>query len=215
MNIDWFFKNLSATVSGESNGFFEAIMYLDAEQLAETYSGLTGLRDRPKVEVQNVGGEYKSNFLSSTSMGLGFIFSQTFDLSDSHLLRALLPGLKMAYPRVTDPAVLKTAQKQRIWMEGTLRNALYILPRGLRCEGRTTALVLEFIQDDIKCTLTLINQYMSSIYRPFITEERMFEEKAELFGYLHSWEEKKIAVSPVKEKIIYHAVMTPIAILRK
>jgi hypothetical protein len=213
MNVDWFFKNLSATVSGESNGFFEAIMYLDAEQLAGTYSGLTGLRERPKVEVQNVGGEYKSSFVSSVSQGP--VFSQTYEISDSHLLRAMVPGLKMAYPRVTDPAVLKTAQKQRIWMEGVLRNALYILPRGLRCEGRTTALVLEFIQNDIKCTLTLLTQYMSSIYRPFITEERMFEEKAELFGYLHSWEEKKIAVSPVKEKIIYHAVMTPIAILRK
>jgi hypothetical protein len=213
MNVDWFFKNLSATVSGESNGFFEAIMYLDAEQLAGTYSGLTGLRERPKVEVQNVGGEYKSSFVSSASQGP--VFSQTYEISDSHLLRAMVPGLKMAYPRVTDPAVLKTAQKQRIWMDGVLRNALYILPRGLRCEGRTTALVLEFIQNDIKCTLTLLTQYMSSIYRPFITEERMFEEKAELFGYLHSWEEKKIAVSPVKEKIIYHAVMTPIAILRK
>jgi hypothetical protein len=213
MNVDWFFKNLSATVSGESNGFFEAIMYLDAEQLAGTYSGLTGLRERPKVEVQNVGGEYKSSFVSSVSQGP--VFSQTYEISDSHLLRAMVPGLKMAYPRVTDPAVLKTAQKQRIWMDGVLRNALYILPRGLRCEGRTTALVLEFIQNDIKCTLTLLTQYMSSIYRPFITEERMFEEKAELFGYLHSWEEKKIAVSPVKEKIIYHAVMTPIAILRK
>jgi hypothetical protein len=213
MNVDWFFKNLSVTVSGESNGFFEAIMYLDAEQLAGTYSGLTGLRDRPKVEVQNIGGEYKSSFVSS--MGQGPFFSQTYEISDSHLLRAMLPGLKTAYPLVTDPAVLKTAQKQRIWMEGTLRNALYILPRGLRCEGRTTALVLEFIQNDVKCTLTLINQYMSSIYRPFITEERMFEEKAELFGYLHSWEEKKIAVSPVKEKIIHHAVITPIAILRK
>ena len=215
MNIDRFFKNLSATVSDEPNGFFEAIMYLDVEQLAETYSGLTGLRDRPRVEVQNVGGEYRSNVLSSTSMGLGFIFSQTFDVSDSHLLRALLPDLQMAYPRIANPANLKTAPKQRIWMEGVLRNALYILPRGLRCEGRTTALVLEFIQNDIKCTLTLLNQYMSSIYRPFITDERMFEEKAELFGYLHSWEEKKIAMSTVREKIIYHAVMTPIAILRK
>ena len=213
MNVDWFFKNLSATVSGESNGFFETIMYLDAEQLAGTYSGLTGLRDRPKVEVQSVGGEYKSSFVSS--MGQGPVFSQTYEISDSHLFRAMLPGLKMAYPRVTDPAVLKTAPKQRIWMDGVLRNALYILPRGLRCEGRTTALVLEFIQNDIKCTLTMLNQYMSSIYRPFITEERMFEEKAELFGYLHSCEEKKIAISPVKEKIIYHAVMTPIAILRK
>jgi len=213
MNVDWFFKNLSATVSGESNGFFEAIMYLDGEQLAGTYSGLTGLRDRPKVEVQNVGGEYKSSVVSSASQGP--VFSQTYEISDSQLLRAMLPGLKMAYPRVTDPSVLKTAQKQRIWMEGFLRNALYILPRGLRCEGRTTALVLEFIQNDIKCTLTLLNQYMSSIYRPFITEERMFEEKAELFGYLHSCEEKKIALSPAREKIIYHAVMTPIAVLRK
>jgi hypothetical protein len=213
MNVDWFFKNLSATVSGESNGFFEAIMYLDGEQLAGTYSGLTGLRDRPKVEVQNVGGEYKSSVVSSASQGP--VFSQTYEISDSQLLRAMLPGLKMAYPRVTDPSVLKTAQKQRIWMEGFLRNALYILPRGLRCEGRTTALVLEFIQNDIKCTLTLLNQYMSSIYRPFITEERMFEEKAELFGYLHSCEEKKIALSPAREKIVYHAVMTPIAVLRK
>jgi hypothetical protein len=61
-----------------------------------------------------------------------------------------------------------------------LRNALYILPRGLHCEGRSTALVLEFIQNDMKCTLTMINEYMSSVYRPFITEERMFEEKAEI-----------------------------------
>ena len=127
----------------------------------------------------------------------------------------MLPGLKMAYRRVADPPVLKSAQKQRVWMEGVLRNTLYVLPSGLRCEGRTTALVLEFIQNDIKCTLTLLNQYMSSIYRPFIIEGRMFEEKADLFGYLHSCEEKKIAISPVKEKIVYQAMMTPIAILRK
>ena len=213
MNIDWFFKNLSKTVSDQANDFFESILYLDVEQLATTYSGLTGLRERPRVEVQNVGGEYRSNVFSSADGGPGS--SQSFEVGDSHLLRAMLPGLKMAYLRVADPQVLKSAQKQRIWMEGTLRNTLYVLPRGLRCDARTSVLVLEFIQNDIKCTLTLLNQYMSSIYRPFITEERMFEEKADLFGYLHSCEEKKIAISSVKEKIIYQALMTPIAILRK
>ena len=213
MNIDWLFKNLLRTVSEQTSDFFETIIYLDAEQLAATYHGLTGLNERPKMEVQNVGGEYKSSFLPS--MGMGSASLQTFEVSDSHLLRAMLPGLKMAYLRVADPPVLKSAQKQRVWMEGVLRNTLYVLPSGLRSEGRTTALVLEFIQNDIKCTLTLLNQYMSSIYRPFIIEGRMFEEKAELFGYLHSCEEKKIAISAVKEKIVYQAMMTPIAILRK
>jgi hypothetical protein len=213
MNIDWLFKNLLRTVSEQTNDFFESIIYLDAEQLASTYHGLTGLSERPKVEIQNINGDYKSSFLPST--GIVSASSQTFEISDSHLLRAMLPGLKTAYPRVADPSLLKSAQKQRVWMEGTLRNTLYVLPSGLRCDGRTTALVLEFIQNDIKCTLTLHNQYMSSIYRPFIVEERMFEEKAELFGYLHSCEEKKIAVSPVKEKIVFQTIMTPIAILRK
>jgi hypothetical protein len=213
MNVDWLFKNLSKTVSEETNDIFEAIIYLDEEQLAATYTGLTGLRERPKVEVQNVGGEYRSSFPSST--GIGPTFSQTFDVSDSLLLRALLPGLEMAYPRVTDASVLRSAQKRRIWMEGVLKNTLYTLPRGLRCDGRTTAVMLEFIQNDIKCTLTVLDGYMSSIYRPFISEERMFEEKAQLFGYLHSYEEKKLSISTVKEKIIYHAVVTPIAILRK
>ncbi len=213
MNIDWFFKNLSRTVSDQANDFFESIVYLDVEQLATTYSGLTGLRERPKAEVQNIGGEYRLSFLSSA--GMGRASSETFEVGDSHLLRALLPGLKMAYLRVAGPPVLKSAQKQRIWMEGTLRNTLYVLPRGLRCDTRTSVLVLEFIQNDIKCTLTLLNQYMSSIYRPFITEERMFEEKADLFGYLHSCEEKKTAISAVKEKIVYQALVTPIAILRK
>ena len=213
MNIDWFFKNLSKTISDRADDFFESIVYMDVEQLAATYSGLTGLRERPRVEVQNVGGEYRSNLFFST--GVGPASSQTFEVSDSHLLRAMLPGLKMAYLRVADPPVLKSAQKQRIWMEGTLRNTLYVLPRGLRCDARTSALVLEFVQNDIKCTLTLANQYMSSIYRPFITEERMFEEKADIFGYLHNCEEKKIAVSSVKEKIVYQALVTPIAILRK
>jgi hypothetical protein len=212
MNVDWLFRNLSRMVSEETNDFFETIVYLDAEQLAGTFSGLTGLRERPKVEVQNVGGEYRSSLSSST--GTGPVFSQTFEVSDSHLLRAMLPGLKMAYPRVADPLALKSAHKQRVWMEGVLRNRLYALPRGLRCEGRTTAFVLEFIQSDIKCTLTLLGAYMSSIYRPFITEERTFEENAELFGYLHSFEEKKTALSAVKEKIVYQTIMTPIAILR-
>jgi hypothetical protein len=212
MNIDWFFKNLSKTVSDQANDFFESILYLDVEQLATTYSGLTGLRERPKVEVQNIGGEYRSNLFSE---GNGSASSQTFEVGDSHLFKAMLPGLKMAYVRVADPPVLKSAQKQRVWMEGTLRNTLYVLPRGLRCDARTSVLVLEFIQNDIKCTLTMLNQYVSSIYRPFITEERMFEEKADLFGYLHSCEEKKIAISSVKEKIAYQALVTPIAILRK
>jgi len=213
MNVDWFFKNLSKTVLDQTNDFFETIAYLDVEQLAATYSGLTGLRERPKVEVQNVGGEYRSSFLSSTATGS--TSAQIFEVGDSHLLQAMLPGLKMAYLRVADPPVLKSAQKQRVWMEGTLRNTLYVLPRGLRCDARTSAVVLEFIQNDIKGTLTLLNQYMSSIYRPFIIEERMFEEKVDLFGYLHSCEEKKIAISAVKEKIIYQALVTPIAILRK
>jgi hypothetical protein len=213
MNIDWFFKTLSKTVSDQANDFFEGIVYLDVEQLATTYSGLTGLRERPRVEVQNVDGEYRSNVFSSTDGGLAS--SQSFEVGDSHLLRAMLPGLKMAYLRVADPQVLKSAQKQRIWIEGTLRNTLYVLPRGLRCDSRTSVLVLEFIQNDIKCTLMLFNQYMSSIYRPFLTEQRMFEEKADLFGYLHSCEEKKIAISAVKEKIVYQALVTPIAILRK
>jgi hypothetical protein len=213
MNVDWFFKNLSKTVLDQTNDFFETIVYLDAEQLAATYSGFTGLRERPKVEVQNVGGEYRSSFLSSTATGS--TSAQIFEVGDSHLLQAMLPGLKMAYLRVADPPVLKSAQKQRVWMEGTLRNTLYVLPRGLRCDARTSAVVLEFIQNDIKCTLTLLNQYMSSVYRPFLIEERMFEEKADLFGYLHSCEEKKIAISAVKEKIVYQALVTPIAILRK
>ncbi len=213
MNIDWLFKNLLTTMSEQANDFFETIIYLDAEQLAATYHGLTGLSERPKVEVQNIGGEYKPSFFSYT--GVASASSQTFEVSDSHLLRAMLPGLKTAYPRVEDPPMLKSAQKQRVWVEGVLKNTLYVLPSGLRCEGKTTALVLEFVQNDIKCTLTLLNQYMSSIYRPFIIEKRMFEEKAELFGYLHSCEEKKMAVSPVKEKIVYQAMMTPIAILRK
>ena len=213
MNVDWFFKNLSKTVLDQTNDFFETIAYLDVEQLAATYSGLTGLRERPKVEVQDVGGEYRSSFLSSTATRS--TSAQIFEVGDSHLLQAMLPGLKMAYLRVADPPVLKSAQKQRVWMEGTLRNTLYVLPRGLRCDARTSAVVLEFIQNDIKCTLTLLNQYMSSIYRPFIIEERMFEEKVDLFGYLHSCEEKKIAISAVKEKIIYQALVTPIAILRK
>ena len=213
MNIDWFFKNLSKTASDQANDFFESIIYLDAEQLVTTYSGLTGLRERPKAEVENIGGEYRLNFFSSAAMGRAS--SQTFEVSDSHLLRAMLPGLKMAYLRVADPAVLKSARKQRVWLEGTLKNTLYVPPRGLRCDTGTSMLVLEFIQNDIKCTLTLLNQYMSSIYRPFITEERMFEEKADLLGYLHSCDEKKIAVSAVKEKIVYQALVTPIAILRK
>lgn len=212
MNIDWFFKNLSKTVSDQANDFSESILYLDVEQLSTTYSGLTGLQERPKVEVQNIGGEYRSNFFSESN---GSALSQTFEVADSHLLKAMLPGLKMAYVRVADPPVLKSAQKQRVWMEGTLRNTLYVLPRGLRCDTRTSTLVLEFLQNDIKCTLTMLNQYVSSIYRPFITEERMFEEKADLFGYLHSCEEKKIAISSVKEKIVYQALVTPIAILRK
>ncbi len=166
MNVDWFFKNLSKTVLDQTNDFFETIVYLDVEQLAATYSGLTGLRERPKVEVQNVGGEYRSSFLSSTATGS--TSAQIFEVGDSHLLQAMLPGLKMAYLRVADPPVLKSAQKQRVWMEGTLRNTLYVLPRGLRCDARTSVVVLEFIQNDIKCTLTLLNQYMSSIYRPFI-----------------------------------------------
>jgi len=212
MNIDWFFKNLSKTVSDQANDFFESILYLDVEQLATTYSGLTGLRERPKIEVQNIDGEYRSTLFSESN---GSASSQTFEVGDSHLLKAMLPGLKMAYVRVADPPVLKSAQKQRVWIEGTLRNTLYVLPRGLRCDSRTSALVLEFIQNDIKCTLTLFNEYVSSIYRPFVTEERMFEEKADLFGYLHNCEEKKIAISSVKEKIVYQALVTPIAILRK
>ena len=212
MNIDWFFKNLSKTVSDQANDFFESILYLDVEQLGTTYSGLTGLRERPKVEVQNIGGEYRSNLFAESN---GSVLSQTFEVGDSHLLKAMLPGLKMAYVRVADPPVLKSAQKQRVWIEGTLRNTLYVLPRGLRCDSRTSALVLEFIHNDIKCALTMHDQYVSSIYRPFITEERMFEEKADLFGYLHSCEEKKIAISSVKEKIVYQALVTPIAILRK
>ena len=215
MNVDWLFKNLSKAVSGETNDFFETIVYLDVEQLSGIYSGLTGLRERPKVEVQNVGGEYTSSFLSSTSMGMGFMFSQMFDVSDCHLLRALMPGLEMAYPRVTDPSVLRIAQKRRVWMDGVLKNTLYNLPRGIRYDGRTTTVMLEFIQNDIKCSLTLLNEYMSSVYRPFVTEERIFEEKAELLGYLHSYEEKKVAISAAKEKIIYQAVVTPVAILRK
>ncbi|HVN22733.1 MAG TPA: hypothetical protein VMT71_02090 [Syntrophorhabdales bacterium] len=213
MNIDWLFKNLSKTLSDQVNDFFETILYLDTEQLAATYSGLTGLRERPKVEVQNIGGEYRSSFFSSS--GLGSASAQLFEVDDSHLLRAMLPGLKMAYLSVADPQVLKSARKQRIWMEGTLRNTMYVLPRGLRCDGRNSALVLEFVQNDIKCSLATHNQYVSSIYRPFITEERTFEEKADLFGYLHSCEEKKIAISSVKEKIVYQALVTPIAILRK
>ena len=61
MNVDWLFKNLSKTVSEETNDIFEAVIYLDEEQLTATYSGLTGLRERPKLEVQNVGGEYRSS----------------------------------------------------------------------------------------------------------------------------------------------------------
>ena len=40
MNIDWFFKNLSKTVSEQTNDFFESILYLDVEQLATTYAVL-------------------------------------------------------------------------------------------------------------------------------------------------------------------------------
>jgi len=213
MNVDWLFKNLSQMVLQEKNDFFETILYLDTEQLAGTYSGLTGLRERPKVEVQNVGGEYRSSFLSSA--GVGAIFSQTFEVSDSHLLQAMLPGLKMVHPQVADSNILKSANRQKVWMEGILRNTLYVLPRGLRTEGKSTAFMLEFMQNDIKCSLTMLSQYMSSIYRPFITEDRTFEEKAELFGYLHSCEEKKVAVSTVKEKIVYEAMVTPIAILKR
>jgi hypothetical protein len=213
MNADWLFKNLSQMVSQEKNDFFETIVYLDPEQLSETYSGLTGLRERPKVEVQNVGGAYRSSFLSSS--GVGALFSQTFEVSDSHLLQAMLPGLKMIYPRVTEPQTLRSASRQRIWMAGDLRNTLYVLPRGLRCEGKSTGFVLEFAQCDIKCSLMVLGQYMSSIYRSFINEQRTFEEKAELFGYLHSFEEKKVAVSSVKEKIVYEAVVAPIVILKR
>ena len=154
------------------------------------------------MEVQNVGGEYRSSFLSST--GIGLTFSQTFEVSDSHLLRAMLPGLEMAYLRVADPPVLRSSAEAEGLDGGCLKkHTLRTCRAGFVVNGRTTAVMLEFIQNDIKCTLTLLNEYMSSIYRPFITEERMFEEKAELFGYLHSCEEKKIAVSAVKEKIIY------------
>ena len=213
MNVDWLFRNLSQMVSEETNDFFESIVYLDAEQLVGTYSGLTGLRERPKVGVRSVGGEYKSDLLSPT--GVGPVPSQTFEVSDSRLLRAMLPGLKMAYPYVADPMSLKSACKQRVWIEGVLRTRLYALPHGLRYEGKTTGFTLEFMQNDIRCTLAFLGPYMSSIYRPFITEERAFEEKAELLGYLHSFEEKKIAVSAVKEKMVYQTVVTPIVILRK
>jgi hypothetical protein len=213
MNLDWLFNNLSQMVSQEKNDFFESIIYLDPEQLGGTYSGLTGLRERPKVKVQNVGGVYRSSFLSSADAAA--IFSQTFEVSDSHLLQAMLPGLKMIYPKVVEPQTLKLANRQKVWMEGVLRNTLYVLPRGLRCEEKSTAFMLEFTQSDINCPLTILSQYMSSIYRSFVTEERAFEEKAELFGYLHNCEEKKVAISAVKEKIVYDAIVTPIVILKK
>ncbi len=212
MNIDWLFKNLSKAVSEQPDDFFDNILYLDTEQLMAMYSGLTGLRERPKVEVKNINGEYRSSLITNGETDAS---SQIFELGDSHLLRAMLPGLKMAYQRVTDPHVMKSAQKQRIWIEGTLRNTLYVLPRGLRCGGRTSALLLELVQNDMRCSVTLMNEYVSSIYRPFILEERTFEEKADLFGYLHSCEEKKVAVSSVKEKIVLEALVTPIVILRQ
>lgn len=118
MNINWIFKNIESIINSDIDTFSDSIIYLDPEQLSELYSILSGLKGRPSVEVRKISGEIKASLILGTSVS-GDV-SKTIEISDTHLLKAILPALRKRYVTLSDCALFKQKIKQRVWLKGKL-----------------------------------------------------------------------------------------------
>ncbi len=208
MGIDWLFKNLNQLINEGFDNFSESIIYLDAEQLYELYSSFTGLKGRPTVEIQQASGEIKASLLLAETGVTGGV-SKSYEISDSHLLKIILPKLMEHYPEVNSGEMFKRHQKQRVWIEGELRNTIYIRPPLMSLEPYQGRVVFkpEFYFDDFKCDLMLIENYLSSLYRPIFMENKEFKETAKLLGHVHMCKETETGRKD-------EAIVSPIVILR-
>ncbi len=201
MNLDWLLKNVEELIPGEFDSFPESIIYLDPEQLTELFSSFTSLKGRPKIEVQQISGGIKANVIVAGTDVQGGV-SKTYEISDSHLLKIILPKLKQQYHEISNGDELKKMLKKRLWIKGKLRNTLYISPQmNFERLNIRTFREPEFYFENIKSQLLITEDYLSSLYRPIFQREMDFEEPVELLWYIHSFKEsdgKSIGiVSPI------------------
>ncbi len=221
MNIDWLFKNIETITDEEFHRFSESIIYLDSEQLSALYSGLSGLKGRPLAEIQKVSGEIKASFLIGA--GVSGDISKSFEISDSYLLKAILPKLRDKYTDVIDRNAFKQSQKQRVWIKGDFNNksSIYLDPNNFNVANIKdykpiikTKTWTEFHFEDINCDLPVIENYLSSIYRSLLFSKKSFEENVELFGYIHKLNEIKTGTSD-HPTTSYIAIISPIFIFKR
>ena len=205
MKLDWLFKNLKQILKEDFDSFPESIIYMDSEQLTDLYSSFTGLKGRPKIEVQQVSCGFKTNIIVAGTDVQGGI-SKTYEISDSHLLKIILPKLKQQYQEITRADTFKEHEKKKVWIKGKFKNTLYIShhmdTRRLKVQSFREP---EFYFEKIKCKLLITENYLSSLYRPIFLKEIEFEESVELLGLIHSFKKSD-------EKLL--GVISPIVILR-
>lgn len=204
MNLDWLFQNLEKSIKEDYDSFHESIIYLDIEQLENLYSGFTGLKGRPTVEVQSVGGALKTNILLAGADLTGGI-SQTYGISDSHILKSILPKLKETYKEIDK--LTPDHLRQRVWLKGEFSNTHYL--GGVRTEFHPIYKPELILAKDKVCELLFIENFLSSLYRPVFEGNKGIKEPVELLGHIHVVNDGDISKSKVQ------AIISPIVILRR
>jgi hypothetical protein len=210
MRIDWLFKNLNKIIDKEIESFSNSIIYLDSEQLYELYSSLFGLKGRPSLEVQQISGTFKANlFLTGTDVS-GNI-SKSFEISDIHLLKAILEKIEIKYKHITNGDDVKNNQKQKVWLKGELKNRIHETV-GVDLNIKRV-LNTEFYCHNIRFDLPVLDYYVSSIYRSLLVSKKGFNEDVKVLGYIHNYNEVPTGTADAP-KTYYIGTISPIFIFR-
>lgn len=222
MNIDWLFKNIETTIHTDDDSFGESIIYLDAEQLSQLYSSISGLKGRPTIEVQKISGEFKANLLFALGSGISGEISKSFEVSDAHLLKAIYPKIRKRYRQVLNLEEFWQNQGRKVWLKGIFSYDFSSYPsvskfnlkdvNSLQLEWMSKS-TSKFYFDGIHCTIPFIENYLSSIYRSLYLGKKSFEENVDLLAYIHKYNEVKTGTTE-HPTMAYVATISPIFILR-
>lgn len=167
--------------------FFEKIVYLDGDELARLFGGLTGLRGRPRIQNESDAKRFGISINLFPLAPLGFnagndsSISISYEISDDFLLKHLLAApetnLRNLYPIQIESKedIDKNLDRYGIWIEGELE------PGTIESKDEKQR-ILNIKRFDDYIPIIVDERFFYSSYRFFFRMGRLGVKKCEIFG---------------------------------
>lgn len=155
--------------------FQKVFIYLDKEQIIHSYGELTGLQGFPKAKVESIGGKFQANLVLVSPTTEARIDTH-YEIPLHMVFGSIEPVLKKKIPKGEDSNTINKSSSSFFWIEGTLRRTRFP-------EGEDS---LEIFFNNIHGLLFLSEEYIASIYRPYLRSRNMSDLQVESLVYVHS-----------------------------